>query len=443
MIAKNLFFILVSDIQLALHWNQEVKRSPLLWHGDKYMLSANPSVFMIGWEYPPYNSGGLGVACDGLTRALSNAGNQIYFTLPYKYPGLLSHLQLIDCHDSSYSEFDKAPFFAYNSPALSSALTIEEIAKGIDSLPQSEIEMRVDAYAQIVSRKAKKYQANYDLIHAHDWMSFPAAVKLQKKTGKPMITHIHSTEFDRIPSGSGSNFIKQTEYEGMQSADLIIAVSHYTKQVLVSKYGIDPSKIEVVHNGVDPLEQSSVDLLHFAPQRPLVVFMGRLTMQKGAEYFIDLASSVLEELPDALFVLAGSGDQFRSLLFKAAGSRLSASVLFSGFLRGREKEILLSRADVFIMPSVSEPFGLVALEAAQRGIPVIVSKSSGVSEVLSGAVLVDFWDINKMKAQILKLIDNEKYSQAVIKEQNKSLEGISWKNAANKLRSLYQGILKR
>ena len=385
------------------------------------------SVFMVGWEYPPYNSGGLGVACDGLTRALSDQGTQIYFTLPYSLIGALPHMQVLNCASFEDQNLKRLPFFAYDLQ-LTHGQSVE-----------LSIEQQVRGYAQRVKKVAKSKKA--DLIHAHDWMSFPAAQAARQSLGKPMIAHVHSTEFDRIPSGNGSNFIYQTEKDGLEAADKIVAVSEYTKQILITKYSIAADKIEVVYNGIDPLAQSSVELIHFAPDRPLIVFMGRLAEQKGAWYFIDLAQEVLTQLPNSLFVLAGQGEEYRSLLFKAAGNNLSASVLFSGFLRGREKEILLSRTDIFVMPSLSEPFGIVALEAAQRHIPVIISNNSGVSEVLNGAIEVDFWDTKKMAAKILALLGNLEYKRQVIKAQDESLAKLSWQRSALKMRKVYSELL--
>jgi len=382
---------------------------------------------MVGWEYPPYNSGGLGVACDGLTRALSDQGTQIYFTLPYSLIGALPHMQVLNCASSEDQNLKRPPFFVYDL----------QLTHGQSA--ELSIEQQVRGYAQRVKKVAKSKKA--DLIHAHDWMSFPAAQAARQSLGKPMIAHVHSTEFDRIPSGNGSNFIYQTEKDGLEAADKIVAVSEYTKQILITKYSIAADKIEVVYNGIDPLAQSSVELIHFAPDRPLIVFMGRLAEQKGAWYFIDLAQEVLTQLPNSLFVLAGQGEEYRSLLFKAAGNNLSASVLFSGFLRGREKEILLSRTDIFVMPSLSEPFGIVALEAAQRHIPVIISNNSGVSEVLNGAIEVDFWDTKKMAAKILALLGNLEYKRQVIKAQDESLAKLSWQRSALKMRKVYSELL--
>lgn len=400
------------------------------------------SIFMIGWEYPPHNSGGLGEACAGLTQALAQGGHQIYFTLPYKINHTVEHMQMLGCYDPAWqTEPGQPPFASYSSRLPMSASEIEKEILG--TLPESELENRVSEYAEYVSQTAQMKQNSFELIHAHDWMSFPAAIKMKEELGKPFIAHIHSTEFDRIPHGSGSTYIVHTEYQGVQQADKVIAVSHYTKQVLIDKYGVDPNKIEVVHNGIDPVEQSSVDFVNFAPDRPVIVFMGRLTMQKGAEYFIDLAQKVLSHRKDALFIVAGHGDMYQSLLFKTAGNKLSTAVLFSGFVRGRERDMLLDRANIFVMPSLSEPFGLVALEAAQRHTPVVMSSNSGVKEVLQGSVVADFWDVNKMSDEILRLLEDRAYHEQVTRQQLTSLQTVTWKRAAHRVRSVYQRLLGR
>jgi len=396
-------------------------------------------VYMIGWEYPPHNSGGLGIACQGITEALAEQNTQIYFTLPYVHPLSVSHMQIVDCPTSDLQKrLDRPPFSAY-APSLnqlSFAPATEPIE--LETLPQSELEYRVSEYSDKVLKNGQRLADYYSVIHAHDWMSFPGAMKLQHETHKPFVAHVHSTEFDRIPSGNGSQYIAHTEYSGLQAADKVIAVSHFTKRMLVEKYAVDPAKIEVVHNGVFPV--SDVETFDFAQQRQVIVFMGRLTAQKGGEYFLDLANQVLKRLPSALFVVAGSGDQYHYLLLKNAGQQLSASVLFTGFLRDRQREVLLNRADVFVMPSVSEPFGLVALEAAQRHTPVIVSHNSGVKEIMPNAIPVDFWDIQKMSDAIVNLIQNPEYRQQVVAGQNKDLESATWSNAAQKIKNVYQQL---
>jgi len=407
---------------------------------------------MIGWEYPPHNSGGLGVACEGLTQALSQSNTQIYFSLPYVHSGLISHMNVLSCVDPSWDVVgidgkQIPPFQAYTGALPESKSLVDAIKKfNIDTLralPQSELENKVHQYADSVGSQGKRLQHNYDLIHAHDWMSYPAAMKLKQETGKAYIAHIHSTEFDRIPSGYGSNYIMRTEYEGMQAADRVIAVSNYTKRILIEKYSINPHKIDVVHNGISaPTVAPDPGTHHFAHRRPVIVFMGRLTMQKGADYFIYLARKVLKEIPDALFVVAGSGDMYHELLIKNAYNGLSASVVFSGFVRDNQREKLLDRADVFVMPSLSEPFGLVALEAAQRHTPVIISKTAGVSEVMSGSIVVDFWDIDAMTRNITQILADKNHSQTIVNNQLQNLQETTWEKAAHKVRSVYDMTLR-
>lgn len=398
------------------------------------------TIFMIGWEYPPHNSGGLGEACAGLTQALAHEGQRIYFSLPYRLHQSVEHMQMLGCYDPAWElEAGQPPFPAYAAQLPMSTQEIEQELLG--KLPESELENRVSQYADYVTQAAQMKKQEFELIHAHDWMSFPAAIKMQHQLGKPMVAHVHSTEFDRIPHGHGSSYITHTEYEGVQQADKVIAVSHYTKQVLIDRYGVDAKKIEVVHNGIDPVNQSSVDFVNFAPERPVVAFMGRLTMQKGAEYFIELAQQILAQQSDALFIVAGHGDMYQSLLFKTAGSRLSTSVLFSGFVRGREREMLLDRANVFVMPSLSEPFGLVALEAAQRQTPVIVSSNSGVKEVLRGAVVTDFWDVKKMAQEVIRLLQDDDYHRQVVRQQHDSLGQVTWRKAASRVQEIYRKLV--
>lgn len=403
-------------------------------------------VFMIGWEYPPHNSGGLGVACEGMTQALADQGQHIYFTLPYHLQHKVGHMQVIDCYDPAWFKSGSANL----GPPHGGYLSTQEVMKAdssldaaeLSALPQSELEQRVNEYAHLVSTAGTKRKGEVDVIHAHDWMSFPAAAQLKKQTGLPVVAHIHSTEYDRIPNGHGSPFIHHTEKQGLEIADKVIAVSKFTKQLIVRHYGIDPAKISVVYNGIDPLpsQVKSGVTSSFAHGRPVIVFMGRLTMQKGAEYFLQIAQQVLQKVPEALFIIGGDGDQYHSLLLSGARQQLSAHLLFAGFVRDRQKEILLNRADVFVMPSLSEPFGLVALEAAQRDTPVIVSSNSGVAEVLTGALVVDFWDVQKTAQQVLDVLTNKQFGRQVVAQQHESLQEITWHNSAKQLRSVYRQL---
>lgn len=409
------------------------------------MASRANNIFMIGWEYPPHNSGGLGVACEGMTQSLAGLNTQIYFTLPYALNMQVPHMQVLECSDPAWfaDGQNNAPPFSVYSPTPFQAKPFASKGISVDSLsilPSSELENKVDQYAELVTQAGATTRNQVDVIHAHDWMSFPAAMKLSQKIQKPFIAHVHSTELDRIPNGYGSQYIFQTEYEGMMQATRVVAVSYYTKNLLVEKYGIDPAKIDVVHNGIMSLprsEQTKLNTENFASNRPVVVFMGRLTMQKGAEYFLALAKKVLEKVPNALFIVAGDGDMYHELLFKTADKRLSASVLFSGFVRDVQRNRLLNRADVFVMPSLSEPFGLVALEAAQRNTPVIVSKNAGVSEVMPSSIRVDFWDIDTMAKEIAHLVDKPAFKQKVVSSQLTDLQQVTWEKAAKRLREIY------
>lgn len=408
----------------------------------------NDRVLMIGWEYPPLNSGGLGVACQGLSQSLAQANTEIFFTLPYRFSLPLSHMKVLECiHAAWGSSLSLPPFKAYDHTLFQNRTQVDVSklnAHELAALPQSELEFKVNQYADVVSEKAAQYKHDYDLIHAHDWMSFPAGIKVKKQSGKPFVAHIHSTELDRIPSGNGSPYILQVEKAGMDEADMVVTVSRYTKYMLVHKYGIPEYKIEVVHNGInEPTTPILPGRHHFAQQRPVIVFMGRLTDQKGPSYFLLLAKKVLSSMPQALFVMAGSGDLYHPLLMQTAHEGLSASLLFSGFLRDGQREMLLDRADVFVMPSLSEPFGLVALEAAQRHTPVIVSANSGVKEVLPHAIVADFWDLDKMTKIIQKIVKQKQIRKHIVHSQLADVSKVSWQSAASAVKHIYRNLLQK
>ncbi len=406
-------------------------------------MARSLDVLMIGWEYPPHNSGGLGVACEGLTKALVGNNTHISFTLPYKHGMSIDHMDVLTCVSGGAfpsGDPNQAPFSAYTHMATNNnGIPLAFDPKNLRKMPLQEMEYRVEQYANSIWSKVQQRGDPADVIHAHDWMTYPAARLLRKKLKKPFVAHIHSTEFDRVPHGEGNGYIAHQEYLGLKDADRVIAVSELTKQVLIQKYQIDPEKIDVVHNGINAAPK--MESLRFADDRPLIVFMGRLTMQKGAEYFLQLARSVLQEIPEALFIVAGHGDQYHMLLLENAKSQLSSSVLFAGFLRDQQKDFLLDRANVFVMPSISEPFGLVALEAVQRDTPVIISQTSGVKEVLPGAIVVDFWDIDAMTKHILRLIQDETYHSSILNQQLQDIAHVTWENSAEKVKSIYRKIL--
>jgi glycosyltransferase involved in cell wall biosynthesis len=405
-------------------------------------------VLMIGWELPPFNSGGLGVACQGLTQALAADGVETTFLLPFAYAGNLDYMKVIDCFDDDWfagnPQQHLPPFNAYDTETLPGVEKVEKLLQG--KLPQAHslMEKRATAYAELVLNFAKKHADEFDVVHAHDWMTMPAALRIKEELGKPFIAHIHSTEYDRSLSLDKQSFIVKSELEGTRLADRVIAVSYYTKRILVEKYNVNPYKIDVVHNGVLPvieeLEGIPKTLTH---HRPVVAFMGRLTVQKGPDYFLDLAHKIISKKPETLFIVAGMGDMYEQLLFHNAGKSLSASVLFSGFVRGKAQGKILQRADVFVMPSLSEPFGLVAAEAASLGTPVLLSKNTGVAEVLTGSPQVDVWDIDAMVSETLRLLDDNDYRAEVIALQKQGLATNSWQKSAHQVKSIYHKIINK
>jgi glycosyltransferase involved in cell wall biosynthesis len=393
----------------------------------------NKPIFMIGWEFPPHNSGGLGVACQGMTRGLLELGLPVAFVLPKFMPG-----------GGSYSRhtFQAAPGLTMDMIQVNSNLEpYWRLAADSPRAYPSDMVGEAYRYGQVVGGLAPRFDPA--VLHSHDWMSIPAGLAARRRTGKPLVVQIHSTERDRSGGGAPHPEIARIEKIGLQQADQVIAVSEYTKRQLVEDYGIDPAKIEVVHNGVDPNpEFHSQELPQFLTGRPLIAFVGRLTIQKGPEYFLSVAKKVLAEEPRAVFILAGQGDMYRNLLVSAAYQGLSGSLLFAGFLRGKEKDYLYQRADVFVMPSVSEPFGIAALEAALTKTPVIVSKSAGVTEVLPNAYAIDFWDIDKMAETILRLIRDPRLRAEKGERVKREAQVMSWDRAAQALRGIYQRLAK-
>lgn len=399
---------------------------------------------MFGWEFPPHNSGGLGVACLGLSKALFFEGVEVIFVLPKKMP------------ISGYSE---RIIFAEDVIGSFAVRRVNCLLKPyIDSSGYSFLrsEEHCGVYGDTLLEEVKRYgeaareiakSTDHDVIHAHDWLSFSAGMKAKEVSGKPLIIHVHATEFDRT-GGALNRDIYEMEKTGMIVADKIIAVSSYTKNIIVEKYGIDPAKIEVVHNGVEELRDFSgekettrfFETLKKASIK-LVLFVGRITLQKGPDYFVRVAGKVSELYPNVRFLIVGSGDMEEQIMRQAAYGRLSSHILFAGFLRGEELEYAYRNADVFVMPSVSEPFGLTALEAAKRGVPVIVSKQSGVTEVLKNAFSVDFWDVDKMAGQIVSILKNPTLAKTVTKKTAEDVSKSTWKRAAEKCVQVYRKLI--
>ncbi|MGI9014237.1 MAG: glycosyltransferase [Phycisphaerales bacterium] len=494
-------------------------------------------IFMLGWEFPPFITGGLGTACYGLTRALDRRGIGVTFALPRGVAETAAeHVQLLSPQTAAaahpgvapgsppipLAQSSTTPAAAQRSSAAAGAAAPSEAVRAIfqhlellgipvasisayarpggggapvvtaaeidfirTMLKQTAPERREEArsleqrlletvlpeaahintdgaqpgdenaapqidyagdlvgqvhrYAQFCLTAARTQQ--FDVIHAHDWLTFPAGLAVAGLTGKPLVVHVHSTEFDR----SGEHVhqrIYDIERRGMHGAMKVITVSQLTKNTVVYRYGIPPGKVEVVYNGVEfkPTQPGPIGI---DSQEKIVLYFGRITMQKGPEYFIRAAQRVLEYMDDVKFVVAGSGDMAGSMIEMAARMGIGHKVLFTGFLRGKDIERIFALADLYVMPSVSEPFGIAPLEAMSHDVPVIISKSSGVSEVLSHALKVDFWDTDDIANKIIAVLRHPPLRRALSEHGRFEVRQITWDGAAERCEKIYRSLLKR
>ena len=382
-------------------------------------------VFMLGWEFPPYISGGLGTACYGLTKAMSRMGTEITFVLPRASGAdsgghvrlqsaegeikIAKGCELRNVHFKTIAS-SLRPYAACGTAEGCASETLSKCC-GYWQNAQDEqanhyggnIYEQVQWYAQKAAEMA--IVEDFDVIHAHDWMTYPAAEAVAAVSGKPIVAHIHSTEFDR--SGENVNqVVYDIERRGMLRADQVVAVSGYTKNRVYQRYGVPSEKVEVVYNGVENDTSGNLQP-RLAKTEKIVLFLGRMTMQKGPEYFIAAAKKVLEKFRNVTFVMAGDGDMTHRMIEYAASLGIGHKVLFTRLLRGADVDRAFRMADLFVMPSVSEPFGIAPLEALRNQTPVLISKQSGIAEVLRNALTVDFWDIDQMANKMAAVL---KYS---------------------------------
>ncbi len=431
-------------------------------------------VFMLGWEFPPFISGGLGTACYGLTKALDQLGTEIIFVLPTMVQSrYTTHVKLL----SPDLAMSKAPFKVHQlknvsfravtsplQPYLTSSTYQQRIEQSLAEIQgrrghpgnrhigldlsgkfdySGDMFTEVRRYADLAVMLAES--ENFDIIHAHDWMTYPAAMAVAEMTHKPLVVQIHSTEFDR--SGEHVNQpIYDIERRGMHAADRVIAVSYYTRSIIISRYAVPGEKVEVVHNGVERNGNGSWSLAGppaagIGKDEKIVLFLGRITMQKGPEYFLGAAKKVLEKMDNVKFVMAGSGDlMYRAVEF-AAELGIGSKVLFTGFLHGEDVRKIYRMADLYVMPSVSEPFGIAPLEALENDVPVIISKQSGVSEVLHHALKVDFWDVDEMANKIVAVLKYPPLEITLRNHGNFEVRKLRWTDAAEKCLKVYEDVL--
>jgi len=416
-------------------------------------------VFMLGWEFPPFISGGLGTACYGLTKAMSRLGTEILFVLPGAgQSSQSSHVKILSAEGyvktEELSDFQNVRFKAIVSPLrpyVPSQIHRESENKRKNNLfftwhnnPSEHTQIYSHDIHEQVCRYARKAIEiasieDFDIIHAHDWMTYPAGIEIARFSGKPLVVHVHSTEFDR--SGEHINqTIYDIERQGMHEAERIIAVSNYTKSIITSRYGISPDKVEVVYNGVENNNSKPIQELPNKSDK-IVLFLGRVTMQKGPEYFVAAAKKVLEKINNVKFVMAGDGDMTHRMIEYAAWLGIGHKVFFTRFLRGSDVDRAYQMADLYVMPSVSEPFGIAPLEAIRYGVPVLISKQSGIAETLKNALKVDFWDINQMANKMAAVLRHSPLSRTLREYSNIEIEKFHWEDSAAKVNNIYKEVL--
>ncbi|MGB8221039.1 MAG: glycosyltransferase [Polyangiales bacterium] len=492
-------------------------------------------ILMLGWEYPPHISGGLGTACEGLTTALAARGIEIDFLVPKLYgeenaphmhllgaasaapigdvsgsapdpvktrqalvellaaePALATDPIFIAAVEAAQSRavqtaqpgvrmlrvpamlkpyLDQATYRELiTTGALQESVAAEIIASQLryplpdpphriaglehvhipgDDRPSAEaaasgghygddLFAEVARFAMAATRRV--HGQKYDLVHAHDWMTFPAGIEIARRAGAPLIVHVHSLEYDRAGRGADRDIVT-VEHQGLENAARVIAVSYYTRGLINRLHHTPLDKISVVHNGVYEREIVEAYTEQRTSTGPVVLFLGRVTFQKGPEYFVQAAARVLEHVPDTVFVMAGAGDMLPRMKALVEELGITESFRFPGFVRGADLERTFSTADVYVMPSVSEPFGIAPLEAMSYDRPVIVSKQSGVSEVLRNALKVDFWDVDKIASQIVALLELPELRRVIVERAREEIRHIHWDAAAEKLVPIYESVI--
>ncbi|MEX2514742.1 MAG: glycosyltransferase family 4 protein [Candidatus Paceibacterota bacterium] len=397
-------------------------------------------ILMFGWEFPPHNSGGLGVACEGIARALVRAGHNLHFVLPRSYDLLDKNISFVFA-DTERETLKVTPIAStLYSPYATSTSYQEAVKKGLIAPGPYGNSLMAEVMRYSYQAGAIAEETDPDIIHAHDWLSFPAAMAAKRATGKPFVAHVHATEYDRTGGNGLNQEVYDIERAGVQAADKVLAVSAFTRQTLIDHYGLDPKKAGVAHNGIESEQKPKLQpVLKNIKNRggKIVLFLGRITIQKGPDYLMEAARRLLEIRDDTYFVVAGSGDMHDQMVERAAELGLADRVFFPGFVRGWKIDQLYQSADLFVMPSVSEPFGITPLEALMNKTPVLISKQSGVSEVLDHALTVDFWDTEKMADQMNAVLEHPALYAELSRNGNNEVHKISWDDTARSITAAY------
>lgn len=426
-------------------------------------------VLMFGWEFPPHIAGGLGTACYGIVKGLAYNGVQTLFVMPSASGDEdQSAAKIINASDvpvesfgSTVDEFlDKVKFVRIGSNMIpyvdpeefhemvesERRLQSENLTKCIGTKFRfsgrygSNLMEEVAHYAMVGGTIAMEHKDEFDIIHAHDWLTYLAGIAAKELTGKPLVVHVHATSFDRGTEDQIDSRVYGIEKRGMMAADKVIAVSDLTRNIVINKYGIDPEKVVTVHNAVDFSGRENVKVERGVRDK-VVTFLGRITFQKGPEYFIEAAAKVLKRTKGVRFVMAGSGDMMNRCIRHVAKLGISDRFHFTGFLRGAEVQKMFAMSDVYIMPSVSEPFGISPLEAMRSNVPAIISNQSGAAEVLKYAFKVDFWDVDAMADDIYALLKYPALADFAAREGYEEVNRLKWNIATAKLKNIYESVV--
>ncbi len=428
-------------------------------------------VLMFGWEFPPHIAGGLGTACYGIVKGLAYNGVETMFVMPSASGDEdKSAADIINASDvpveitdtMNVDDFlDKVQFVhigtnmvPYLDPEEFHTLVEEDRKRQVRDFTVnyghtykfsgkygSNLMEEVARYAMVGGTIAMTHKDEFDVIHAHDWLTYNAGIAAKRLSGKPLVVHVHATSFDRSSDNNIDTRVYEIEKRGMEAADKVITVSDLTRNIVITKYGIDPAKVVTVHNAVDFSGRSEVKVEKGVKDK-VVTFLGRITFQKGPEYFIEAAAKVLKRCDNVCFVMAGSGDMMNRSIRQVARLGISDRFHFTGFLRGNEVQKMFALSDVYVMPSVSEPFGISPLEAMRSGVPSVISRQSGAAEVLKYAFKVDFWDVDAMADEIYALLQYPALSQFASKFGYDEVNTLKWNNAAAKIKSVYESVVK-
>ncbi len=424
-------------------------------------------VLMFGWEFPPHISGGLGTASYGLTKGLYAAGGvDILFVVPkaygdedqskvkvlgasevnvrkhfYHFDELRAQMSYLEVHSDIVPYTDPDEFWQLKKKEVSSrrwyVQTDEEGRLPFSGKYGSDLLDEIARYALVASAIAAEY--DFDVIHAHDWLAYPAGMAAKEVSGKPLVIHVHATDFDRS-RGNVNPQVYEIEKRGMDAADKIIAVSNLTRNTIIEKYHIPPEKVVTVYNAVEPLQLNKENFSQRSIPDKIVTFLGRITMQKGPEYFVEAAVRVLQKMNGVRFVMAGSGDMMYKMISLVASEKIADHFHFTGFLKGDDVYNMLLQSDVYVMPSVSEPFGISPLEALQSDVPVIISHQSGVAEILTHALKVNYWDIDAMADAIYGVLNYPALTTMFRKYGKEEVNQLKWENSARKVKEIYESL---